>query len=70
MVAWSKVTRPVELGGLGVLDLATLGYALRLRWEWLAGTEPERIWTALPNKAENVVRAMFEVSTTMQVGDG
>jgi hypothetical protein len=22
----------VELGGLGVLDLATLGYALRLRW--------------------------------------
>jgi hypothetical protein len=30
LVAWSKVARPVELGGLGVLDLTTLGYALRL----------------------------------------
>jgi hypothetical protein len=31
MVALSKVTRPVELGGLGVQDLTSLGYALRLR---------------------------------------
>jgi hypothetical protein len=31
LVAWSKVARPVELGGLGVLDLTTLGYSLRLR---------------------------------------
>jgi hypothetical protein len=32
LVAWSKVTRPKELGGLGVLDLTTLGYALQLWW--------------------------------------
>jgi hypothetical protein len=31
LVAWSRVTRPSELGGLGVLDLTTLGYALCLR---------------------------------------
>jgi hypothetical protein len=35
-VAW-----PSELGQLGVLDLATLGYALRLRWEWSQCTEPD-----------------------------
>jgi hypothetical protein len=33
LVAWWKVTRSTELDGLGVLDLITLGYALRLRWE-------------------------------------
>jgi hypothetical protein len=32
LVTWSKVTKPKELGGLGVLDLTTLGYALQLRW--------------------------------------
>jgi hypothetical protein len=30
MVSRAKVARPVELGRLGVLDLTTLGYALRL----------------------------------------
>jgi hypothetical protein len=33
LVPWQCVTRPVELGGLGMLDLTTLGYALRLQWE-------------------------------------
>jgi hypothetical protein len=31
-VAWQRVTKLVELGGLGVLDLSTLDYALWLRW--------------------------------------
>jgi hypothetical protein len=35
LVAWAKVKRPIELGGLGIIDLTTLGYVLRLRWEWL-----------------------------------
>jgi hypothetical protein len=39
MVAWARVTRPVELGGLGILDPTTMGYALRLHWEWLARTD-------------------------------
>jgi hypothetical protein len=53
-----------------VLDLTTLGYALRLRWEWLARTEPQHLWTQLPSHAERIVRAMFEVSVTVQLGDG
>jgi hypothetical protein len=35
LVAWAKVARPTYLGGLRVLDLTTLGYVLRLQWEWL-----------------------------------
>jgi hypothetical protein len=57
-------------GGLGVLDLTTLGYALRLRWEWLSRMEPERLWVALPRKQEAIVQAMFRTSVTVQVGMG
>jgi hypothetical protein len=64
------VARPVELSGLGVLDLTTFGYALRMRWEWLARTKPDRMWTSIPNKSERIVRAMFDVSTTVAVGNG
>jgi hypothetical protein len=62
--------RPVEPGMLGVLDLTTLGYALQLRWECLARTDPSRMWTALPSKEEKVVRAMFNLSTSVIVGNG
>jgi hypothetical protein len=32
LIAWPKVTRPKELGGLGISDLKHLNWALRLRW--------------------------------------
>jgi len=33
-VAWPKVCRPPDLGGLGLIDLEIFGYALRMRWLW------------------------------------
>jgi len=48
LVAWVKVCRPTELGGLGISDLKTLGWALRMRWLWLQKTEPNRPWAHLP----------------------
>jgi hypothetical protein len=63
MLAWSRVTRPTELSDLGVVNLTTLGYALRLCWEWLAKTNLLCLWTALSCTLESVVRAMFEAST-------
>jgi hypothetical protein len=35
LVAWPVVTQPKELGGLGISDLKTLGWALRVRWKRL-----------------------------------
>jgi hypothetical protein len=55
LVAWRKVTRPMELGGLG----DTLGYALRLRWEWQARTAPDKPWASLASRPEWAVQAMF-----------
>jgi hypothetical protein len=70
LVAWSRVTRPTELGGLGVLDLTTMAYALRLRWEWQASTMLDRLWAAFPHKLECNVQAMFQAFVSVQVGNG
>ncbi|GJN32057.1 hypothetical protein PR202_gb20530 [Eleusine coracana subsp. coracana] len=48
LVAWSQVQRPLELGGLGILDPKLFGQALRLRWLWLARTDPTRAWSLMP----------------------
>jgi hypothetical protein len=69
-VAWPTVCRPTELGGLGVIDLRFFGYVLRLRWEWLSWSEPQRCWTALPLCSERCVVAMCATSLSVVVGDG
>jgi hypothetical protein len=42
LVAWPKVCRPPELGGLGVPNLQIMGYALRMRWLWERKTQTAR----------------------------
>ena len=42
LVAWVKVCRPPELGGLGISDLKSLGWSLGMRWVWLQKIEPHR----------------------------
>ncbi|GJN31673.1 hypothetical protein PR202_gn00025 [Eleusine coracana subsp. coracana] len=69
-VAWKKVTRPTDLGGLGVTDLVTLGYALHMRWEWLAHSNCSHVWIDLPSQTEKIVKAMFNISVHVKVGDG
>jgi len=61
---------PTSLGGLGILDLRFFGLALRLHWEWLARSEPERGWTLLPSRSEKQVAAMSAVSMSVVLGDG
>lgn len=48
MVAWGKVCRTVEFGGLGIFSLKELGWVLRMRWLWLAKTDPMRPWSYVP----------------------
>jgi hypothetical protein len=42
LIAWPKVARPPNLGGLGISHLQFLGWALRLRWLWLQKTKPDK----------------------------
>jgi hypothetical protein len=69
-VAWPRVCRPTDLGGLGIADLRFFGFALRLRWEWLRRTEPRRSWAALPGRSERAVKAMADISISVVPGDG
>jgi hypothetical protein len=52
------------------MDITTLGYALRLQWEWLARIESARLWSSILNKTKQVVQGMFELSTTAAVEVG
>ena len=38
-VGWTLVTRPVQFGVLGILDLERFSRALRLRWLYVANVE-------------------------------
>jgi hypothetical protein len=70
LVAWVKVCRPIELGGLGIADLKSLSWALRMRWLWLQKTEPDRPWAALPIHVPEQVRVFFAAAIYSEVGDG
>lgn len=35
LVSWENVQRPQQYGGLGILNLETMRWALRIRWLWL-----------------------------------
>jgi len=60
---------PTDLRGLGVIDLRFFGFTLRLRWEWLSRSEPQRCWTSLPSRSEKCVAAMCAACMSVIVGD-
>ena len=70
LIAWPKVARPKELGGLGILDLQRFGWALRVRWLWLGKTEPERPWSAFPIPVHNCAKSLFATAVHSEVGNG
>lgn len=68
-MAWSRVTRPLHLGGLGVPNLEIM-VALRMRWLWLKKSEPEKPWAMWDMQFLEVVKAMFRISVMTIVSDG
>jgi hypothetical protein len=69
-VAWVKVCRPIELGGLGLVDIRSFSWALRTRWLWLQKIEPDRPWVDLPIQVPEQVRVFFAATIYSEVGDG
>lgn len=69
-MSWTRVQRPIMYGGLGVLDLERLGWALRIRWFWSLKTDASRPWAGLPIHIPEIARALFDMAVDVQVGDG
>ncbi|WVZ97773.1 hypothetical protein U9M48_043286 [Paspalum notatum var. saurae] len=70
LLAWDKVQRPKELGGLGISNLQKLGWALRLRWLWLQKIDPNRPWSLFPIKLHDCVHTFFSMAVETIIGDG
>jgi hypothetical protein len=69
-VAWGKVCRPLEFGGLRICSLKELGWALRMRWLWLEKTGPSRPWSAIPIQVPDKTQAFFAIAMQTKIGDG
>ena len=62
--------RPLNLGGLGIVDLERFAIALRLRWLWFEWKNQERAWVGLDIPCSKVDRDLFHASTVVTVGNG
>jgi hypothetical protein len=70
LLAWPKVTRPKELGGLGISELKSLCWALRACWPWLQKTDPSRPWADFPTHVCKVVQNLIAATVITKLGDG
>jgi hypothetical protein len=70
LVAWEKVQRPLHLGGLGILNLEIMSWALQIRWLWFQKTDSNRPWKGLDIPVHSNAVALFDISIVSQVGQG
>lgn len=70
LIAWPKVCKHLELGGLGISDLKRLSCALRARWPCLRKTEPNKPWASLPLQVSKDVDSLISMAVITEVGDG
>nr|XP_040245538.1 uncharacterized protein LOC120964732 [Aegilops tauschii subsp. strangulata] len=69
-VNWPTVCMPTTHGGFCILDLEHFSRALRLRWLWIAWTDPGRPWVGTVPPCSNQDIALFAAATTVTIGDG
>lgn len=67
LVAWDKVQRPLDLGGLGISNLELMGWALQVRWLWFRETnrktDTSRPWHALEISVSILPTQRIELSS-------
>jgi hypothetical protein len=61
------VTRPINLGGLGIPNLQFKSWALRSKWLWLEKTDPNRPCQGLKLPIQKPVRELFSESVITRV---
>jgi hypothetical protein len=58
MISSDSIQRPLQYGGLGVLNLEVMSWALHVWWIWLEKTDSCRPWKGLPIHVPNNARAL------------
>jgi len=69
-VAWSTVAKPIEYGGLEIIELQAFSRALRVRWLWLQWSNPERPWNGMELPIDATDLALFNAATVVTVRNG
>jgi hypothetical protein len=70
LIAWPKVCRSRELGGLGISDLKSFRLALRIRWPWLRKSEPHKPWANLPLHITKEMDCLLSMAVISEIRDG
>jgi hypothetical protein len=69
-VSWARVCRPLNRGGLGIMDLEQFSRALQLRWIWLHWKEPGKAWHDSELPVDDIDKALFVAATKVHVHNG
>jgi hypothetical protein len=69
-VAWSRICRPRDLGGLGIVDLDRFGIVLHLKWLWLERVSPNKPWAGMPVPCSAAEKEIVAAATSVVLGDG
>ncbi|WVZ77845.1 hypothetical protein U9M48_025660 [Paspalum notatum var. saurae] len=69
-VNWPRSTRPMVLGGLGILHLGKFSRALHLRWLWRNWSGRQTVELGLENPCTKNDRLLFAAATFTYIGDG
>jgi hypothetical protein len=59
LVNWPTVSRPKNIGGLGVVDLERFARALRIRWMWFQWRDRDMAWTGLDTHVPKKIETFF-----------
>lgn len=70
LVNWPTVSRPKDLGGLGIPDLEKFGGALHLSWLWQVWVEESKPWVGVDLPCNELDRLLFNASTKVTIGNG
>jgi hypothetical protein len=70
LVSWDIIQRPPELGGLGILKLEYLSWALQVHWLWLLKTGAAHAWKGLQILVHSNAIALFSIAVSTVVGNG
>ena len=70
LVAWEKVTRPIELGGLRIPNLVIMSWALQMIWLWFQKTSTAKPWSGLDLNISPHARALFRIALITNIGNG